>query len=54
MDGINKDVMTAITLTFTVVILAWVLLNAQDVSTISTGAANSYSTAVKAIMPQSA
>lgn len=51
---LNKDVMTAITLTFTVVILAWLLLNYQAVTNIANGAASAYSTSVSAIMPKAA
>ena len=50
----NDDAKLVITSTFGIVVLAWVLLNATNVNSITQGGATAYSTAVKAILPASA
>lgn len=47
----SDDVKLVITSTFGIVILAWVVLNASNVNSITQGSAAAYSTAVKSILP---
>lgn len=47
----SQDVKTFIVLTFTVIIIAWVLVKSNNAATVLNASATDYGTAAKALLP---